>query len=302
MSIDLSKLVTEKRNPDTYQIDMVSTEGILKMINEEDKKVACCVEKEISSIAKAVDMISDSLEKGGRLIYLGAGTSGRLGILDASECPPTFGTPKGMVQGVIAGGEAAIFNAVEGAEDDFFAAATDLKKIDFRPQDILVGITASGRTPYVLGGAGYAREIGAKSIIVTNNAFSEARQYAELCIEVVVGGEVITGSTRMKAGTAQKMVLNMLTTATMIKLGKTYENLMVDVESTNLKLRERGKNIVMEVTEVDRSVASEFLERTEYDVKLAIFMIKSGFDRTEAERILRLHKGRIRKALKAVGK
>lgn len=302
MNIDLSKLITEKRNPDTYQIDMISTEGIIKMINEEDKKVAYSVEKEISSIAKAVDMISDSLEKGGRLIYLGAGTSGRLGILDASECPPTFGTPKGMVQGVIAGGETAVFNAIEGVEDDFSAAVEDLKKIDFSQKDILVGITASGRTPYVLGGAGYAKAIGAKSIIVTNNAFSEARQYAELCIEVVVGCEAITGSTRMKAGTAQKMVLNMLTTATMIKLGKTYENLMVDVESTNLKLQERCKNIVMEVTSVDRAVASEFLERTKYDVKLAIFMIKSGFDQAEAERTLRLHKGHIRKALKAVGK
>lgn len=302
MNIDLSTLTTEKRNPNTLEIDIVSTDEMLKMINEEDKKVAYAVEKQIHNIAKAVDLIADKLEKGGRLIYAGAGTSGRLGILDASECPPTFGTPKELVQGIIAGGYEAIFSAVEGAEDNISEGAEDLKKINFSDKDIFVGITASGRTPYVLGGIKYANEIGAVSIAVTNNADSEVEKLTDVCIAVIVGGEALTGSTRMKAGTAQKMVLNMLTTGSMIKLGKVYENLMVDVEATNLKLAERCRNIVVEATSIDKAAAARFLEETNFDVKLAIFMIMSGLDKETAEESLNSHKGHIRKALKSLGK
>lgn len=302
MNIDLSNLTTEKRNPNTLEIDMVSTEEMIRMINKEDKKVAYAVEKQIHNIAKAVDLIADKLEKGGRLIYAGAGTSGRLGILDASECPPTFGTPKELVLGIIAGGYPAIFSAVEGAEDNTLEGAEDLKKINFMDRDVLVGITASGRTPYVLSGVKYANELGAVTIAVTNNADSEIEKLTDVCIAVIAEGEALTGSTRMKAGTAQKMVLNMLSTGSMIKLGKVYENLMVDLEATNLKLSERCKNIVVEATSVDKTVAANFLKETNYDVKLAIFMIMSELDKKTAEETLNSHKGHIRKALKLLGK
>lgn len=302
MQINLSNLTTEKRNPNTLELDIVSTEEMIKMINDEDKKIAYAVEKQILNIAKAVDLIANKLEKGGRLIYIGAGTSGRLGILDASECPPTFGTPKELVHGIIAGGFEAVFSAVEGAEDDTLRAVEDLKKVNFNDKDVLVGITASGRTPYVLGGIEYIKTIGASSVAVTNNADSEVQRLADICIAVVVGSEALTGSTRMKAGTAQKMVLNMLSTGAMIKLGKVYENLMVDLESTNLKLKERCKNIIVEATSVDKTVATQFLEETGYDVKLAIFMIMSELDKEVAEKTLNLHKGHIRKALKAIKK
>lgn len=302
MNIDLSNLTTEKRNPNTLEIDIASTEEIIKRINEEDKKVAYAVEKQIHNIAKAVDLIAGKLEKGGRLIYLGAGTSGRLGILDASECPPTFGTPKELVQGIIAGGYEAVFSAVEGAEDNVLEGAEDLKKINLTDKDVFVGITASGRTPYVLGGARYANELGVVTISVTNNADSEIEKLTDVCIAVLVGGEALTGSTRMKAGTAQKMVLNMLSTGAMIKLGKVYENLMVDVEATNLKLAERCKNIVVEATSVDKTIATKFLEETNFDVKLAIFMIMSGLDKKTAEETLNSNRGHIRKALKLLGK
>lgn len=298
MNIDLRNLTTEKRNPNTLEIDIVSTEEMIKMINEEDKKVAYAVEKQIHNIAKAVDLIADKLEKGGRLIYAGAGTSGRLGILDASECPPTFSVSNELVQGIIAGGYSAMFNAIEGAEDSTLEGAEDLKKISLKDQDVLVGITASGRTPYVLGGIKYAKEIGAVTISVTNNSNSEIEKMTDICISVIVGGEAITGSTRMKAGTAEKMVLNMLSTGAMIKLGKVYKNLMVDVKATNLKLEERCKNIVMEATSVDKTVAAKFLEETNFDVKLAIFMIMSGLNKETAEKTLNSHKGHIRKALK----
>lgn len=300
MSVDLSNLITEKRNPDTYEIDVVSTEEMIKMINEEDKKVAYAVEKQIHNIAKAVDLIADRIEKGGRLIYVGAGTSGRLGILDASECPPTFSTPKELVQGIIAGGYEAVFSAVEGAEDNESEGKEDLKRINLTDKDVIVGITASGRTPYVLGGIKYGNEIGALTIAVINNTESEMEKLTDVCIAVIVGSEALTGSTRMKAGTAQKMVLNMLSTGAMIKLGKVYENLMVDVEATNLKLTERCRNIVVEATSVEKAVADDFLKRTDYDVKLAIFMIMSGLDKEAAKEILDLHKGHIRKALKSI--
>ncbi len=300
MNINLDLLTTEKRNPNTIEIDKLPTEEIIKLINEEDKKVAYAVEKEILNISKAVDLITKKLYEGGRLIYLGAGTSGRLGILDASECPPTFGVSHEMVQGIIAGGGKAIFSAVEGAEDSKEDAVNDLKKINFNKGDVLVGIAASGRTPYVLGGLGYARGIEAVTVGVTNNYNSEISKIVDVCIAVEVGEEVIAGSTRMKSGTGQKMVLNMLSTAAMIKLGKVYENLMVDVESTNIKLQERCKKIVMEATSVDESEAKKYLEITDYDVKLSIFMIKTGLDKLKSKDTLYKHKGYVRKALESV--
>ncbi|MGN9165323.1 N-acetylmuramic acid 6-phosphate etherase [Tissierellaceae bacterium HCP3S3_D8] len=300
MKIQLHKLTTEKRNPLTMDIDIVSTDQMVRLINNEDKKVAYAVEKEIPNIARAIDLIVDRLGNGGRLIYMGAGTSGRLGILDASECPPTFGVSHELVQGLIAGGHKAILKAVENIEDSTEEGMKDLKEIDFTNKDVLVGIAASGRTPYVLGGLEYARSIGAITIGVTNNSLAEMRNYVDICIAVEVGGEVVTGSTRMKAGTAQKMVLNMLSTGTMIKLGKVYENLMVDVEPTNLKLVERSKRIVMEATGVEEDVATEYLEDTDYDVKLSILMIKGGLDKNTAKDLLHKTKGHIRKALELI--
>lgn len=300
MKIQLHKLTTEKRNPLTMDIDIVSTEQMVRLINNEDKKVAYAVEKEIPNIARAIDLIVDRLGNGGRLIYMGAGTSGRLGILDASECPPTFGVSHELVQGLIAGGHKAILKAVENIEDSTEEGMKDLKEIDFTNKDVLVGIAASGRTPYVLGGLEYARSIGAITIGVTNNSLAEMRNYVDICIAVEVGGEVVTGSTRMKAGTAQKMVLNMLSTGTMIKLGKVYENLMVDVEPTNLKLVERSKRIVMEAAGVEEDVATEYLKDTDYDVKLSILMIKGGLDKNTAKDLLHKTKGHIRKALELI--
>ncbi len=302
MQNNLSELTTERRNPNTTEIDRLSTEEIIRLINDEDKKVAYAVEKEIPNIAKAVELISEKLYEGGRLIYLGAGTSGRLGILDASECPPTFGVPQEMVQGIIAGGHEAILKAVEGAEDSKENAVADLKRINFNNKDVLVGITASGRTPYVIGAIEYANKLGAITIGVTNNYNSEMSKITKVCIAVEVGAEVITGSTRMKAGTAQKMVLNMLSTGSMIKLGKVYENLMVDVESTNSKLKERCKNIVMELTSVGEDEAIKYLQLTDYNVKLSVFMIKTGLDKEKSEEILNAHRGYLRKALEAVNK
>ncbi|NLU10245.1 MAG: N-acetylmuramic acid 6-phosphate etherase [Tepidanaerobacter acetatoxydans] len=302
MQNNLSELTTERRNPNTTEIDRLSTEEIIRLINDEDKKVAYAVEKEIPNIAKAVELISEKLYEGGRLIYLGAGTSGRLGILDASECPPTFGVPQEMVQGIIAGGHEAILKAVEGAEDSKENAVADLKRINFNNKDVLVGITASGRTPYVIGAIEYANKLGAITIGVTNNYNSEMSKITKVCIAVEVGPEVITGSTRMKAGTAQKMVLNMLSTGSMIKLGKVYENLMVDVESTNSKLKERCKNIVMELTSVGEDEAIKYLQLTDYNVKLSVFMIKTGLDKEKSEEILNAHRGYLRKALEAVNK
>lgn len=297
MKINLDKLTTEKRNPLTMDIDILSTEDMVRVINDEDKKVALAVEKQIPNISKSIDIISEKLMKGGRLIYIGAGTSGRMGILDASECPPTFGVSHDLVQGLIAGGTPAILKAIEGAEDSKEEGAKDLRTINFSKKDVLVGIAASGRTPYVIGALEYAKDIGAVTIGLTNNYEAEICKYADICIAVEVGGEVITGSTRMKAGTAQKMVLNMLSTGTMIKLGKVYENLMVDVEATNLKLIERSKRIVMEATGVDLEDADKYLRETDNDVKLAILMIMGNLDKKMAEKLLRESNGHIRKAL-----
>lgn len=296
----LSKLVTEGRNPATMDIDKVDTLGIITMINEEDKKVALAVEKAKADIARAVDAIADRLKRGGRLIYMGAGTSGRLGIVDASECPPTYGVDPELVQGVIAGGYGAIFKSVEGAEDDAELGKKDLIERKVTSLDVVCGIAASGRTPYVIGAMKYAREVGAAVVCVTMNPESDMAKLADYPISVVVGPEAIMGSTRMKAGTAQKMVLNMLTTATMIKLGKVYSNLMVDLKATNEKLMARSKRIVMLATGTDEDNASRVLKETNYDVKLAIFIILTGLDINTARDILDQNNGYIQKAMDSV--
>jgi N-acetylmuramic acid 6-phosphate etherase len=296
--LKLKKLTTESRNENTMDIDRISTLEMVGKINNEDKKVAKAVEKELPKIAEAIDSITLRMYKGGRLIYIGAGTSGRLGILDASECPPTFGVSEEIVQGIIAGGKEAIFRAKEGAEDSKQLAVEDLKSKNITANDTIVGIAASGRTPYVIGGLEYANEIGALTVSVTCNADSEVSKTAKISIAPVVGAEVITGSTRLKAGTAQKLVLNMLSTGAMIKLGKVYGNLMVDVKSSNEKLVERAKLIVCEATGVDTEEAREVLDKTEFDVKLAIFMILSKLNKEQARIILDQNKGYIAKALK----
>ena len=298
--IVLEKLTTESRNENTLNIDKVSTLEMVKIINNEDKKVAFAVENELENIAKAIDGIVDRINRGGRLIYIGAGTSGRLGILDASECPPTYGVSEELVQGIIAGGKEAIFRAKEGAEDSEELAITDLKDKSLSENDVIVGLAASGRTPYVIGGLKYANDIGALTISVTCNGDSEVSKVAQISIAPIVGAEVVTGLTRLKAGTAQKLVLNMLSTGTMIKLGKVYGNLMVDVKATNEKLVERAKRIVCEATGVERGQAEKTLKETNFDVKLAIFMILSGLNINDAKEKLSKNKGYIAKAMEIV--
>ncbi|WP_194191231.1 N-acetylmuramic acid 6-phosphate etherase [Clostridium chrysemydis] len=295
--LNLEKLTTESRNSNTLNIDKVSTLEMVKMINNEDKKVAEAVEKELPAIAEAIDGIVDRINKGGRLIYIGAGTSGRLGILDASECPPTYGVSEELVQGIIAGGKTAIFKAKEGAEDSKELAIEDLKDKNITENDTIVGLAASGRTPYVIGGLEYANSIGALTVSVTCNSNSEVSKASKIKISPVVGAEVVTGSTRLKSGTAQKLVLNMLSTGSMIKLGKVFGNLMVDVQSTNEKLVERAKRIVSEATGVTLKESEETLNKTDFDVKLAIFMILSGLDLDKAKEKLDKNKGYIAKAL-----
>ena len=295
--LNLDKLTTESRNQNTLDIDKVSTIEMLQKINEEDKKVAIAVEKEIPQIADAIDKIVERMHNGGRLIYIGAGTSGRLGILDASECPPTYGVSEELVQGVIAGGQEAIFRAQEGAEDSKELAVKDLKERNITSNDVVVGIAASGRTPYVIGGLEYANEIGALTVSITCNKDSEVSKCAKISIAPVVGPEVVTGSTRLKSGTAQKLVLNMLSTGCMIKLGKVYGNLMVDVQTTNEKLVERAKKIVSEATGLNIEESTKILNETNFDVKLAIFMVLSNLDKNEAKAKLDEAKGYIAKAL-----
>lgn len=299
---NLAKLVTEGRNPNTMEIDSVSTLEMIEMINEEDKKVAIAVGEAKESIAKAVDLIADRLAQGGRLIYIGAGTSGRLGILDASECPPTFGVAHELVQGVIAGGYTAIFKAIEGAEDDLELAKKDLIERNLTDKDVVCGIAASGRTPYVIGGMKFAKEIGAGVISVSMNPESEMAMLADVPISVVVGPEVITGSTRMKSGTAQKLVLNMLSTGAMIKLGKVYGNLMVDVKASNEKLYARARRITMMATGETEETVDAVLNETSQNVKLSILMIKTGLNKEAAAKLLDENKGYVQKAIDAAGK
>lgn len=288
---------TEERNENTKNIDALETADMLKLINSEDKKVAEAVEKEIPQIAKAVDIISEHFKKGGRLIYCGAGTSGRLGILDAVECPPTFSTEPEQVVGLIAGGYPAIFKAVEGAEDSPELGEKDLKELNFTGNDVLVGIAASGRTPYVIGCMKYAKSIGAPVLSVTCCPGSDIANLADVSIAPTPGPEVITGSTRLKSGTAQKLVLNMLTTGSMIKLGKVYGNLMVDVKPSNEKLIHRCKKIVSDATGVTIEEAEAYLDKCGYRPKIAIVMILCGVDSETARDLLKTNDERISKAV-----
>ncbi|WP_049212128.1 N-acetylmuramic acid 6-phosphate etherase [Proteus mirabilis] len=297
MAIDLSNFVTESRNHHSEHIDTLSTLEMLKVINNEDKKVPFAVEATLPHIARLVDKVVTAFSQGGRLIYCGAGTSGRLGILDASECPPTYGTPHDMVIGLIAGGHKAILQAVENAEDNVQLGAEDLRQLNFNAKDVLVGIAASGRTPYVIGALEYARSLGAVTGAISCNPDSPIAQRADIAITPIVGPEVVTGSSRMKAGTAQKLVLNMITTGAMIKMGKVFGNLMVDVEATNAKLIERQIRIVMQATECERATAEQALAQCQRHCKTAILMILAGVDAQQATQLLAQNKGFIRQAL-----
>ncbi|WP_127585215.1 N-acetylmuramic acid 6-phosphate etherase [Paenibacillus koleovorans] len=295
----LDDLTTEQVNPRTRNIDCQSTEEIVRLINEEDRQIAEKIQELTPVIAKAVDYILESFQKGGRLLYVGAGTSGRLGILDASECPPTYGTDPSMVQGIIAGGDRAIKDPVEGAEDSAETGAADIEDLlKVGPNDTVVGIAASGRTPYVLGAMKRARELGATVIGLCNNHHTPMCQYAHHVIEAVVGPEVVLGSTRMKAGTAQKLVLNMLTTTAMIRFGKVYDNLMVDLNPSNGKLVHRAKRIISLATGAVEPQVSEAYDAADGHVKTATVMLLAGVDRVTADRLLVETGGFVRKAVK----
>ncbi|MBU1020964.1 MAG: N-acetylmuramic acid 6-phosphate etherase [Firmicutes bacterium] len=298
--VDISKITTEKRNENTKNIDVASTCEILKMINTEDKTVPFAVEKAIDQIAIVVDVVTQAFREGGRLFYIGAGTSGRLGVLDASECPPTFGVESTLVNGIIAGGDSALRTSIEGAEDDEECAIKDLQLHNVNTKDVVIGIAASGRTPYAVSAVKYANYVGAKSACITTSSDSEIAQIAMYPIEAITGAEPVTGSTRMKSGTAQKLILNMITTATMVKIGKVYENLMIDVQMTNNKLVSRAIQIVMEVTDVEFSIAEKYLDKYK-SVKHAIFAILSEInEKDRIEDFLNEYNGNIRESLKNI--
>lgn len=296
--MELNKLITETRNRNTMNLDMMSSFEIVKAMNDEDRNVPSAIEKALDRIASAVDEIVKTFKNGGRLFYIGAGTSGRLGVLDASECPPTFGVNPDMVIGIIAGGDSALRNPIEGAEDSFELCQKDLENYQFSKNDILCGIAASGRTPYVIGGLRYARSIGAKTIAVACNIGSEIGREADIAIEVTPGPEILTGSTRLKAGTCQKLILNMLTTASMVRMGKAYQNLMVDVVQSNEKLVSRARKIVMEATGCDMNTAVSTLEKAGGSCKLAIVMILTDSSEEEAAQLLEKAQGHVRDTLK----
>lgn len=298
---ELDQLTTEMKHSASVNLDELPVGDILKLMNEEDKKVAFAVERALGQVEQAVELIHASIQRGGRLFYFGAGTSGRLGIMDAAECPPTFGTAPDLVQGVIAGGHTALFEAVEGAEDIPLLGSEDVRKNGVKAGDVVVGISASGRTPYVIGALEAAKTLQAATISLSCNENSAIDKAADVPINVIVGPEVVTGSTRLKAATAHKMILNMLTTATMIKLGKVYGNLMVNVQSTNVKLRERVKRIVMEVTGVSYDEAARLAEQAGGDARVAILMQQTGGSAEEAARMIEQHGGNIRQALKQQG-
>ena len=294
----LSTLITEQRNPNSMHIDSLSALEIVQLMNEEDKQVPLAIEKCLPQIAQAVERIVAAFQQGGRLVYIGAGTSGRLGVLDASECPPTFGVSPEMVKGIIAGGERALRHPIEGAEDSKTHAVVDLQTIQFSSKDVLVGIAASGRTPYVIGALEYAKSLGSVTVSIASNPNSAMANIVDIAIDTVVGPEVLTGSSRLKSGTAQKLVLNMLTTASMILMGKCYQNLMVDVQASNEKLKARAIRIVMQATDCDKTLAEETLKLADQNAKLAIMMILSGLDRAQAEALLEKHHGKLQLALK----
>ena len=294
----LSTLITEQRNPNSMHVDSLSALEIVRLMNEEDKQVPVAIEKCLPQIAQAVECIVAAFQQGGRLVYIGAGTSGRLGVLDASECPPTFGVSPEMVKGIIAGGERALRHPIEGAEDSKTHAVVDLQTIQFSSKDVLVGIAASGRTPYVIGALEYAKSLGSVTVSIASNPNSAMANIVDIAIDTVVGPEVLTGSSRLKSGTAQKLVLNMLTTASMILMGKCYQNLMVDVQASNEKLKARAIHIVMQATDCDKALAEETLKQADQNAKLAIMMILSGLDRAQAEALLEKHQGKLQLALK----
>ena len=294
----LSTLITEQRNPNSMHVDSLSALEIVQLMNEEDKQVPLAIEKCLPQIAQAVERIVAAFQQGGRLVYIGAGTSGRLGVLDASECPPTFGVSPEMVKGIIAGGERALRHPIEGAEDSKAQAVVDLQTIQLSSKDVLVGIAASGRTPYVIGALEYAKSLGSVTVSIASNPNSAMANIVDIAIDTVVGPEVLTGSSRLKSGTAQKLVLNMLTTASMILMGKCYQNLMVDVQASNEKLKARAIRIVMQATDCDKALAEETLKLADQNAKLAIMMILSGLDRAQAEALLEKHQGKLQLALK----
>lgn len=295
----LAQMTTEQRNPRSLNIDCMTAIDIVQLINQEDLLVAKAVEKCLPHIAEAVEKIEHAFTNGGRLVYIGAGTSGRLGVLDASECPPTYGVPPEMVVGIIAGGERALRHPVEGAEDNYEQGKADLQAVDFCEKDVLVGIAASGRTPYVIGALEYANSLGAITVSIASNAGCAMSQIADIAIETVVGAEVLTGSSRMKSGTAQKLVLNMLTTASMIRIGKCYQNLMVDVQASNEKLKARAVKIVMEATDCTKEIAETVLLQAGNHAKFAILMILANVDKPQAEKMLAENQGKLRQALQS---
>ncbi|MFJ5437796.1 N-acetylmuramic acid 6-phosphate etherase [Pectobacterium brasiliense] len=296
-NLNLGKLVSETRNPATMALDQLSTLEMMHAFNQEDRKVPEAIAQVLPAIAEAVDLATASLQEGGRLIYLGAGTSGRLGVLDASECPPTFGVPHGLVIGLIAGGPGALLKAVEGAEDDTALGEADLKALDVTAADMVVGLAASGRTPYVIGALRYARDVGCRTAAISCNPHSPIAQEAQVAISPVVGPEALTGSTRLKSGTAQKLVLNMISTGAMVKLGKVYQNLMVDVKATNVKLLDRACRIVVEATGAEREKARQALVQADNEVKPAILMLLANIDVEAARERLKQHNGYLREAL-----
>lgn len=293
-------IITEKTNPNTLNIDVASSLEIARMINEEDKKVAEKISENLTTIAKAIDIISENFLKGGRLLYFGAGTSGRLGVLDASECPPTFNSPNEMVQGIIAGGDRALRFAIEGAEDSCELARKDFEKLDITEKDTVVSISASGNANYVIEVLKLAQEKNAKTIALTCNPMANISKIADVVICIETGAEVITGSTRMKAGTAQKMVLNMLTTGAMIKIGKVYKNFMIDVKPTNIKLKDRAQRIVSEIAHCSQDEAKAVLEENEYKIKEAILQIKYSLTYDDAKLILSKYNGVLSRIFSAI--
>lgn len=295
--MNLGALVSETRNPKTMDLDALTTLEMVTRFNEQDALVAQAVKATLPAVAQAVDAAAQALLAGGRIIYMGAGTSGRLGVLDAAECPPTFGVSPERVVGLIAGGPGALLKAVEGAEDNPQLGADDLNALNLQARDLVVGLAASGRTPYVLGGLAYARSCGCCTVAVSCNPDSALAQAADIAISPVVGPEALTGSTRLKSGTAQKMVLNMISTGAMVKSGKVYQNLMVDMKATNVKLVDRACRMVMEATGASREEAQRVLAQTDDEVKPAILMILTGLDAAEARLRLAAHHGYLRAAL-----
>ncbi|MEM4229325.1 MAG: N-acetylmuramic acid 6-phosphate etherase [Thermoproteota archaeon] len=297
---EFEKLLTEHRNPRTVRIDRVSVAEALKMINREDKKVAKAVELEIPKIAKAVETVVKAFRKDGRLIYVGAGTSGRIGVIDAAECPPTFGTSPRMVQALIAGGRRAMFRAVEGAEDNMRAGVKDIKRLRVSERDVVIGLSASGRAPYVIGALKEARRRGAETIAVATVLNPRIGKYASIVITPIVGPEVIAGSTRMKAGTAEKMVLNMISTVSMVRIGKVYTNLMIDIKPLSVKLRSRARRLLRFFAGVSSEEAEEIYRRSKYDLKVALVMALARVEANDARKALRKSQGLVWRAIRLI--